>query len=469
MNTNILVIDDENDTLNICSRFLSKKSFNVFTAPDIESAKILIEKENIECIVTDLVIPGQDGLSFVKEMGESYPDIPVLVMSGKATVKMAVEAMREGAQDFIEKPINNYDMLALMIDKALQSKKILAENRALKQQLAGKTKNLNFIGASPKLLKVLDIVKKIAPLNTTILIQGNTGTGKELLANLIHESSQRAGKPFVPVNCGAVPDTLLESLLFGHSKGAFTGAIKEKVGLFEEAHNGTLFLDEIGETSTAFQVKLLRVLQEKKIRRVGGNKEISVDVRIITATNKNLEEEVNAKRFRKDLFYRLNVIKIDVPSLNERHEDIPLLANHFLKNFMRENGVDGYRISKEAMSFMKKAKWEGNVRELQNAIEYSAALCSNKTIEMDDFPDYVVDSANKEDIKEFSIEYAKAKTEFERIFFKKLMKIAENKMTQAARLSGMTRQHIWLKLKELELHNEQNNNYQEGSEEDIIE
>ncbi|MDD3051972.1 MAG: sigma-54 dependent transcriptional regulator, partial [Candidatus Cloacimonetes bacterium] len=436
MKKNILIVDDEKDTLSIFNRFL-ENSYNVFTAPDIESAEITLGKENIDCIVSDLIIPGCDGLGFVKKLRNNFSDIPVLVMSGKATVKMAVEAMREGAHDFIEKPILNFDILPVLIDKALKSREIIAENILLRQKLENKFSKSEFIGVSQKIQKIFNIVRKISNLNTTILVQGQTGTGKELLANLIHNNSQRKDKPFVPVNCGAVPETLLESLLFGHVKGTFTGADKDKQGLFEEANGGTLFLDEIGDTSTAFQIKLLRVLQEKKIRRVGGNQEKEIDVRIIAATNRNLEEEVKKNNFRKDLFYRLNVIKIELPSLNERIEDIPLLANHFLRNFMKENEVTDYKISREVMDIMKKVKWEGNIRELQNVIEYSAALCSDKMIKEEDLPDYLKTRHESISQIDMSSDYSSAKTYFETIYFRKLMQTSNGKMNTAAEISGL--------------------------------
>ena len=450
MTNKVLIIDDEKDTLDICKRFLEDK-FKIYTAVSFAKAEKILSQEDIDCLITDLVIPNSDGLKFVKEFQYEYADIPVIVMSGKATVKMAVEAMQLGAFDFIEKPIVNYEILTIMVEKALKSKNLQKENKLLKKKLKSQLEGQKFIGISPRIQKILQIVKKIANLNTTILIVGKTGTGKELLSKMIHENSNRKQHRFVPVNCGALPENLLESNLFGHAKGAFTGAIKETKGLFEEANKGTLFLDEIGETSPAFQVKLLRVLQEKKIRRVGSTKEISVDVRIIAATNKNLENLVDKNKFRKDLFYRLNVIRIDLPDLKDRKEDIPLLAQHFLKKFMRENEIKGYVISDKAMDFMKKAQWDGNIRELQNVIEYSAALCHNKTIKIEDFPDYLIKNKKNFSDVEYPLKFDKAKNIFEQIYFSKLIETANGKMNKAAELSELTRQYIWQKLKDLDI------------------
>ncbi len=448
----VLVVDDERESLEICERVL-KVNYDVVATSSTEEAFRLLADDAFDCIVSDLVMPQVNGLEFVEKLRDAHPEIPILVMSGKATLKMAVQAMKSGAIEFIEKPILDLEILLVQVDKAINSHSIMQENKRLRMKLSANLLRGDFVGNSREIQKMLEVVHKVAVLNSTILLEGETGTGKEMIARMIHDNSNRSEKPFVAVNCGAVPETLLESLLFGHTKGAFTDAHKEAKGYFEEANHGTLFLDEIGETGPNFQVKLLRVLQEKSIRRVGSDQEIKVDVRIIAATNRTLEDEMNRGTFRKDLYYRLNVIKINIPPLRERVEDIPLLARHFLNLFMKENGLSGYQLTRDTLELLKKATWEGNIRELQNVIEHSAALCSDKNILPDDLPDYLTEGKKTSITQSFSENYEEAKAEFELIFFEKLLETADNSVTEAARISGLSRQHIYLKMKQLGLEN----------------
>ncbi len=448
----VLIVDDEQDSLEICTRVL-RANYDVITTNSTEEAFEFLSDKSIDCIVTDLVMPQVNGLEFVEKLRDAHPEVPILVMSGKATLKMAVQAMKSGAIEFIEKPILDLEILQVQVEKAISSHDIIEENKRLRMKLSANLLRSDFVGNSREIQKMLEVVHKVSALNSTIMLEGETGTGKEMIARMIHENSNRSEKPFVAVNCGAVPETLLESLLFGHTKGAFTDAHKESKGYFVEANRGTLFLDEIGETEPTFQVKLLRVLQEKTIRRVGSDQEISVDVRIIAATNRNLEEEMNRGSFRKDLYYRLNVIKITVPPLRERVEDIPLLARHFLKLFMKENGLSGYELTRDTLELLKKAPWEGNIRELQNVIEHSAALCSEQTIKADDLPEYLTADRKPQTAQDFSDNYEEAKAEFEYIYFQKLLALAENSVTEAAKISGLSRQHIYLKMKQLGLEN----------------
>ncbi|MCD4827868.1 MAG: sigma-54 dependent transcriptional regulator [Candidatus Cloacimonetes bacterium] len=445
----ILIVDDEVESLDICQRVLQKQ-YDVCTAQRVSDALGILEAGPIDCCLTDLVMPDVEGLEFVQNLAASYPDMPLLVMSGKATVKMGVQAMMAGAVDFIEKPILNLDILSVMVKKALTSHDMLIENRRLREELSN-LKRRNFVGNSPQIQAVLGIVHKVAPLNSTILVEGETGTGKELIARMIHDNSPRSNKPFVAVNCGAIPENLLESLLFGHMKGAFTGATSEAEGYFRQADGGTLFLDEIGETPLPFQVKLLRALQEKTIRRVGEDRDIDIDVRIIAATNRSLADEMKQGNFRKDLYFRLHVIKILIPPLRERPDDIPLLAAHFLKLFIKENNIEKLRISKEAMAVLKKSRLEGNVREVQNVIEHSAALCRSDIIWVEDMPDYIRGIDTGEDSLSFSGDYDSAKGAFERLYFTKLLQSTGSVITRAAEVSGLTRQHIYLKLKKLNI------------------
>lgn len=447
MKSRIIVVDDEMQSLEICERILKKKyDVRVFNKP--EPVFDILDEEGADCLLTDLVMPGVDGLEFVSDLRGRFPVLPILVMSGKATVKMAVQAMKAGALDFIEKPIVDLEILPVMVEKALHSVRLMQENRMLREKLSDLRKQ-GFIGNSREIQKVLDIVRKVAPLTSTVLLQGETGTGKEMLARMIHDNSPRADNRFVAVNCGAVPESLLESLLFGHMKGSFSGAIRDSRGYFEEAHGGTLFLDEIGETGKSFQVKLLRVLQEKTIRKVGNDRDISVDVRIIAATNRDLNQEVLDGSFRKDLFYRLNVIRIEVPALRRRKDDISLLAIHFLNQFMQENGLQGYCIDRTVLDILKSAPWEGNIRELQNVIEHSAAMCHDGVITETDLPEYLVEGPDTTGGIEYTGLYEQAKENFDRLYFMKLLERSEGKIVTAADLSGLTRQYIYQKLKNL--------------------
>jgi DNA-binding NtrC family response regulator len=461
MNEMILIIDDEIESLEICQRILSRK-YRVLTANRPDLAFGILEREAVDCLLTDLVMPNVRDLEFVELLHTRHPDLPILVMSGKATLKMAVQAMKSGAFDFIEKPILDLEILPVMVDRALSSQVLVKENKQLREQLSSLQRR-DFIGKSREIQKVLEIVRKVAPLNSTVLIEGQTGTGKEMLARMIHENGPRSSKRFVGVNCGAVPESLLESLLFGHAKGAFTGAVKEQSGFFVEADGGTLFLDEIGEIPPSFQVKLLRALQERVIRPVGGERDLSVDVRIIAATNKNLESEVQQDHFRKDLFYRLNVIRLQAPSLSERRDDIPLLAHHFLKAFLKENGLKDYEITREAMDILIAAPWEGNIRELQNVIEYSAALCQDHRISPTDLPEYLRTATAPGTCIDFQGEYDDARRRFEEVYFRRLLDETGGRIIEIARRSGLARQRIYEKMKALGLERQKDESPDEGS------
>ncbi len=450
MKKNILIIDDEQESLEICKRIIEEK-YNVFTADSRENGLAVLKENEIHCILTDLVLPNIQNLEFIEELQQKYPLIPIIVMSGKATVNMAVKAMKSGAFDFVEKPIMNIELLPVLIEKAIGSSELQQENILLKEQLSINLKRKNLIGKSKKILEILDLIKKVAHLNITVLIEGETGSGKELVAQMIHENSPRCKNKFVPINCGAVPDSLLESLLFGHAKGSFTGATSDNKGFFEEANHGTLFLDEIAETSASFQIKLLRVLQEKKIRKVGDNKDIPIDVRIIAATNRHLEKEVAENNFREDLYYRLNVVRIVVPPLRERKDDIPLLAVHFLKNFVKNNNLPEHNFSHKTIELLQKEYWQGNVRELQNVVEHAAVMSSERIITPEDLPEYITKKSENYNI--ISDKYLEAKMNFERRYFKSLLEKCGGNITKAAKISKLTRQRIYQKLKELNIQN----------------
>lgn len=445
---NVLIIDDEQESLEICERIIEEK-YKVFSAESREKGLELLETNSIDCILTDLVLPNIQNLEFITELQTKFPLIPIIVMSGKATVNMAVKAMKSGAFDFVEKPIMNIELLPVLIEKAIGSSELQQENIFLKKQLSTNLKRKNLIGKSKKITEILDLIKKVAPLNITVLIEGETGCGKELVAQMIHENSPRSKNKFVPINCGAVPDSLLESLLFGHAKGSFTGATSENKGFFEEANHGTLFLDEIAETSASFQIKLLRVLQEKKIRKVGDNKDIPIDVRIIAATNRHLEKEVAENNFREDLYYRLNVVRIVVPPLRERADDIPLLAVYFLQNFIRNNNLPEHNFSHKTIELLQKEYWQGNVRELQNVVEHAAVMSTESIIKPEDLPEYIIKKS--EGLSITSDKYLEAKNSFEVKYFRALLEKCDNNITKVAKISKLTRQRIYQKLKELNI------------------
>lgn len=364
----ILVVDDEENIRTIIKRAFQKEGFTVMTASSGNEALKELEKSPFDLVITDLKMPDGDGISLLKKIHSLSPDTIVMVITAYASTESAVEAMKAGAIDYIVKPIN-IEELRIIVKNALEKKILHEENLRLKKELCEKYAFHNLIGKSKKIREIFSLIERIAPTNSTVLITGESGTGKELVAKAIHYSSLRKGQPFVSINCGALPESLLESELFGHLKGSFTGAYTDKKGLFETAHKGTILLDEISEMSLWMQVKLLRVLQEKKIRRVGGTEEKEVDVRIIASTNVDLSERIREGKFREDLFYRLNVIRINLPPLRERKEDIPLLVEHFIKIYNQKTGKNIKGIREDALKILEAYYWPGNVRELENCIE----------------------------------------------------------------------------------------------------
>jgi nitrogen regulation protein NR(I) len=382
----VLVIEDDETVRDVLRSFLGGKGFEVVLAVNGEAGLDQIRTDRFDLILTDLVMPGITGMDVLKEVFTRHINVPVVVMTAFGTVQTAVEAMRIGAFDYLTKPFN-LDELMMVIEKALTVSKLQKENVMLKMQLKKKYDFKGLIGDSPSMEVVYELIEKIADTDSTVLITGESGTGKELIAKTIHYNNiSRAGGPFVPLNCAAIPKDLLESELFGHEKGAFTGAINTRIGRFELAQGGTLFLDEVGELDPALQVKLLRVLQEREFERVGGVKTIKVDVRILAATNKDLEKETREGRFREDLFYRLNVIPLHLPPLRERVEDIELLIAHFVLEFSRKRKGEPFTFSPEAMDCMLRYQWPGNVRELENLIERLSILVTGKVVNVFDLP-----------------------------------------------------------------------------------
>ena len=384
----ILIIDDEAEMLDNCRRILNRSGYDCLLLQKSENFAQVLKEESPDLVLTDLRMPKKDGMSVLKEAKAIDPDILVLMFTAYGTIKSALEACKLGAFDYIQKPFSA-EQLRIAVNRGIKQKRLSDENRYLRSQLKEAYGFNKIIGKSASLQKVLKRVKKVSKTEANILIRGDSGTGKELTARSIHKNSERRGRPFVPVDCASLPENLLESELFGHEKGAFTGAHVTRPGIFEYANGGTLFLDEIGELNITLQSKLLRVLQERQVRRVGGMQLLNVDVRIISATNRDLKNAIGEGSFREDLFYRINVISIPLPPLKERKDDIPLLADHFLKHFnkSRKNEVQG--ISVEAMELMERYHWPGNVRELQNVMERAVSLMDSEFIVPEDLPEKI--------------------------------------------------------------------------------
>jgi DNA-binding NtrC family response regulator len=381
----ILLIDDESHNREALTLLLSHAGYQVQSAASGEEALKILQETPFEIVITDLFLPGVSGIDILKRVKEDSPFTNVILITGNASAETAVEAMKEGAFDYITKPLN-FEKLKILVAKALEKSRLVAENLYLRQQLRGKYKFDRIIGNSPAMQQVFSRMEKIVHTDSTILILGESGTGKELVAKAIHFNGPRREKPFIAINCGAIPADLLESELFGHARGSFTGAVADKPGKFEAANGGTIFLDEIGTMPMHLQMKLLRVLQEHEVERVGTSKKIKLNVRVISATNANIEDEVKRGVFREDLYYRLNVIPILLPPLRERREDIALLARHFLLKSCKEMNRPLMSISAAAMQALEAYDWPGNVREMENVIERSVALTDGEIIERSDLP-----------------------------------------------------------------------------------
>jgi two-component system NtrC family response regulator len=382
----VLIVEDEDLMRELLVKILSGENYRLYQAASAEQALKLLQEQPMDLILTDLKLKAMDGLKLLSEARALDPDILVIVMTAYASVETAVEAMRKGAYDYITKPFIN-DELRVMLRRALDQRHLSRENSHLKRELRERYRFENIVGNSEAMQKVYRLIEKVASISSNVLIFGETGTGKELVARAIHYNSDRAERPFVAVNCGALTESLLESELFGHVKGAFTGAVANKEGFFRQADRGTLFLDEVNEVSPGLQVKLLRAIQEREVIPVGGREPLKFDVRLIAATNKNLEEAVQKGTFREDLFYRINVITIPLPPLRQRKEDIPLLVAHFLLKHGQRLGKPAIKMAREAMQALVNYEWPGNVRELENTIERTVALCEGETIGVADLPE----------------------------------------------------------------------------------
>ena len=443
----ILVVDDDSAHRTMLRTLLSGWGYTIFEADDGTSAIEQVHEQPFDLILMDIRMIKVSGLEALTAIRTYNPAIPIVLMTAYASVETAVEALKSGAYDYLPKPLN-FDELKITIERAMDHSDLKEENRLLRESLDTQFDSQDIIGRSSSMVKVLETVAQVAPSEATVLITGESGTGKEIIAGAIHHNSLRKNGPYIKINCAAITETLLESELFGHEKGAFTGAYKRKEGRFRQADGGSLFLDEISEMSTAMQAKLLRVIQEREITRVGGEEVIDVDVRVMAATNKELMEEIESGRFREDLYYRLNVVSVNIPPLRDRREDIPLLAQHFLKMFSEKNNKEIKGFTPQAMDNFLKYGWPGNVRELMNAVERGVVLAQTEYLD-----ERVLSVASK--VEEFEAEMISKNgipgdiplDEIERVAILKALGLAEGNKSEAARRLGITRQTLLKKLK----------------------
>lgn len=449
----IVVVDDEEEMCKILERILALEKYHVTTFSRPLPAIEFIRREPPDLVLTDMRMPDATGMDVLRAAREANPFCGVVVMTAYGTIEGGVEAMRAGAHDYITKPWK-MDELLLTLSKALEASRLQRENQSLSETLRRQAEGSDLLGDSAPIRAVIDTIRKVAPTDAAVLICGESGTGKELAAKAIHKQSARAASRFVAINCASIPETLLESELFGHEKGAFTGADRQKLGLVELAHGGTLFLDEIGELPLALQAKILRVLQEREIQRVGGTQTIPVDIRLIAATNRDLHKAMEAREFRADLFFRLNVITLTMPPLRERPEDIPVLSAHFLARAARKMHKPAIRFDGATLEALQRYSYPGNVRELENLIERMVVLCEGDVIGLDDLP---LDLRAPREMLPLAAasrptklaDYKDAKDQFERDYLMRVIEAAGGNMTEAARLSGISRRHLYEKMERL--------------------
>jgi two-component system response regulator HydG len=441
----ILVVDDELIVRESLIGWLKKSGYDVDPASSGTEALKRLKEKDYDLVFLDIKMPDMSGIDVLKSLKELYPHTLVVMITAYGSVETAVEAMKLGASDYLMKPFEP-EHLVLLVEKLLQQKKLIDENIFLKEQVSKRTRYQELIGAAACMQKLFEMIDEVAAVDSPVLIQGETGTGKELIAKAIHAKSSRRFGPFIAINCGAFPEGLLETELFGHEAGAFTGAIKARKGRLEIAHGGTLFLDEIGEIPLKMQVDLLRVLEEKRFQRVGGREYIPVDFRFISATHKDLEEEIRQGRFRKDFFFRINVIEIRVPPLRERKEDIPLLAQHFLQKFRRETNKPVTTISRDALNLLTSYDWPGNVRELENAVERAVVLAKSRVLTKDDFA-FLLRQKLVHDVSE----EPKSLEEVERRHIEKILNETDWNISKAAKILGVNRTTLHAKIKKYQL------------------
>ncbi|MCB0352395.1 MAG: sigma-54-dependent Fis family transcriptional regulator [Bdellovibrionales bacterium] len=455
----VLVVDDEDSLRTSIVLNLELAGYGVKSVDNAERALSLIQQEKFDIVLCDLRLPDLDGMTFIEKCRETDESVAIVLMTGFGSNDLAIEAMRKGAYDYLSKPFSP-DELVFTLRKIEERERLRTENEELKSVINEQFRFSNIVAKSKKMQDVFQTVKRLANFNTTVLITGQSGTGKELLARAIHHNSPRRGKPFIAINCGAIPETLMESELFGHKKGAFTDATRDKKGLFEEANGGTLFLDEIGEMPVHLQVKLLRALQEQQIRRVGDELPVEIDVRVVAATLRDLEKDVENGRFREDLFYRLNVVSIHLPALKDRPEDIPVLIEHFMKKHNKRLGLSIQGVTPEALRCLMNYQWRGNIRELENCIERALVLTESSTVDVESLPNTVRYSDGEEgrseegaafvfDDSNLSIKHHSRELEIQLI--RKALAKTDGNRTHAAKILEISHRALLYKLKEYEL------------------
>ena len=454
-NARVLIVDDEPDITHLFENFLSDLGYDISTATEPEEAIELFEKEDFDVAVLDINMPRISGLKLLEQFKQTNPQLIVIMVSAIQDTDIVVKCIQHGAYDYLAKPIIDLNQLQIRISRGLSEKRIRSENIALRKELKRHTDFLEIEAHSAVMQKILEKISTVADYNTTVLLTGESGTGKEVAARLVHQQSRNNRGSFIPINCGSIPGTLLESTLFGHEKGSFTGANERKKGVFEESHNGTIFLDEITETTPEFQIQLLRVLETSAIRRVGGSVEIPLNLRVVAATNQNIGELVKMGRFREDLYFRLNVFHIEIPPLRERREDLPVIIEYHLKRLSSAMGKDVNRIAPKAFQIFNTHDWPGNIRELVNVLENAMIMCKGDSISVSDLPAHLLSGGSSMVLNQNNMvdNYAEAKEEFERIYFQALLQQAELNISKAAQTAGLSRQHLHLKLKKLGIQN----------------
>ena len=446
INQRILIVEDEAPMCELLTAFFSEKGYNVDTAQDGEHAVGRLEEQDYALVVTDIKLPGMSGLELLARIRVDWPEVVVVIMTAFSSISSAVEAMKLGAEYYIGKPFQ-LDELAITVEKALERRSLRREVRELRAEVRGRYNFSNIVGRSKPMQQLFEVIKRIAARrDASALITGSTGTGKELVARAIHYNSDRRDAPFMPINCSAIPDTLLESELFGHQKGAFTGAHETRRGLIEEAQGGTVFLDEINTLSPSLQVKLLRVLQERVVRRVGGRENIRIDIRLVSASNQDLEEAVKRGEFRQDLFYRLNVVPVRLPDLKDRREDIPLLVHHFLQKFAQQHSEPSRRFSNEAMRVLMTHEWPGNVRELENAVEHALTMGGGEILLPEDLP-VSVTAPERDIVHEATLDDVTL-AEVERRYIIKVLEKMGRHQIKTSRILGIDRRTLYRRLRQ---------------------
>ena len=439
----ILIVDDEEFTRELFAELLQRWGYEVDQTPDGHGALKLAAETHPDVIISDLVMPKLDGLALVRALREEQPDTPVVIITGKGTIDAAVEAVREGVFDFVEKPLDPA-RLRVILQRALEKKETLHEMQVLRRRLGQVDSGVGLVGSSPPMRRAMELVEKVAPSKASVVITGQSGTGKEMVARAIHQLSPRRDKPFIAINCSAIPATLIESEMFGHERGAFTGAEQRRLGAWELADGGTLFLDEIGEIPIELQAKFLRVLEEERLRRLGGKSEIAVDVRVISATNRELKDEIKGGRFREDLYFRLNVFHINLAPLKERHEDIPVLVQHFIDRFAREAGKKLHGVSPQAMKRLTDYAWPGNIRELRNTLERAVILCGSGVIEAEHLPGEL--AAGGGESAYLKLPYGLPLREIEKEYILATLTRLQNNKARTAQALGISEKTLYNKL-----------------------